>query len=175
MSTQHKRNQRRTEVAITNTVTSSPSVSTPMATVSTPNMNVASNTTQHSHTSDTMSSTPTCVNPFICGQQNNELKNRIKDLENRIAFLEETAVDKRRFLKKAESLLTVFRVILIAMPISLCASIAAVQYFFYQDNKLLNIVTSLVGLAAIAECILLPILWKGTADKVDKLEAMFDE
>ena len=147
-------------------------VSTPAPAVSTPSASVMSLPTS---TSDMASSTPACTNSFICGQQNNELKNRIESLENRIAVLEETAVDKRRFLKKTESLLLVFRIVLIAMPISLCIAIAIVQYFCYEDSKLLNVVTSLIGLAAVAECILLPILWKSTSDKVDKIEAMLEK
>ena len=109
------------------------------------------------------SSTPICLNAFACGQQSNELKNDLEELKNRVKMLEETAVSKRVFLKKATSLLTVFRTVLIATPIALCASIATVQYFFYNDDKLLNVVTGIIGIVSVVECVMLPILWKTTA------------
>ena len=121
------------------------------------------------------SSTPMCLNAYACGQQSNELKNDLEELKSRVKNLEETAVSKRIFLKKATSLLTVFRTVLIATPIALCASIAVVQYFFYNDDKLLNIVTGIIGLVSVVECVMLPVLWKTTVDKVAKLEAQMED
>lgn len=120
-------------------------------------------------TTETGSSTPQC-NPYFCGQQNSDLQRRVDLLERKILSLEESTEDRRRFFKKAEGLLTVFRVVLIAIPIVLFIALAVVQYFCYNDSKLLNIVTSVVGVVAVAECIFLPMLWKQTADKVAALE-----
>lgn len=120
-------------------------------------------------TTETGSSTPQC-NPYFCGQQNSDLQRRVDLLERKILSLEESTEDRRRFFKKAEGLLTVFRVVLIAIPIVLFIALAVVQYFCYNDSKLLNIVTSVVGVVAVAECIFLPMLWKHTADKVAALE-----
>ena len=96
-------------------------------------------------------------------------------LERKVQVLEETAADKRKFLKKAESLLMVFRVVLISIPIVLCVAMAIVLYFCYEDSKLLNIVTSIIGLVAIAECVALPILWKNTAERVSAIEEQLRE
>lgn len=136
---------------------------TPAQTVST-SQNINSVPTMASN-----SSTPQC-NAFACGQQNNELQRRIDLLERKVQVLEETAEDKRRFLRKAESLLMIFRVVLIITPIVLCVAMAIVLYFCFEDSKLLNIVTSIIGLVAVAECIMLPILWRNTADRVSAIE-----
>lgn len=149
-------NKQKTDMKV---VTPAPSVSTPPATPST----IPTSATE------TGTSTPQC-NPFVCGQQNSELQRRVDLLEQKIQTLEETAEEKRLFFKKAEGLLTVFRVVLIAIPIVLFIALAVVQYFCYNDSKLLNIVTSVIGVIAVAECIFLPILWKQTADKVTALE-----
>lgn len=151
-------NKQKTDVKL---VTPAQTVSTSPNTNSVPTM--ASN-----------SSTPQC-NAFACGQQNSELQRRIDLLERKVQVLEETAADKRKFLKKAESLLMVFRVVLISIPIVLCVAMAIVLYFCYEDSKLLNIVTSIIGLVAIAECVALPILWKNTAERVSAIEEQLRE
>lgn len=169
MATQHKRktNVRPVTALSTDVTTSAPS------TAKVPKQ--TSIAQPYTTSVDTTSSTPSCHSSYVCGQQNTELRNRVDTLEKRIAVLEETAVDKRRFLKKAEGLLTVFKIVLIAMPVTLCVAIAIVQYFCYKDDDILNIVTSIIGLAAVADCIITPILWKSTADKVDKIESMMNE
>lgn len=146
-----------------NTV-SIPSVTTPLTDVSTPS------TSSYSQTPNTQSSTPPCPNPYQCGQDNHEIKSRLFALENRISKLEETASERRSFLKKAESLLIVFKVVLIAIPIILSITIAITLYFVYTDSRLLNIVTGIIGIATIAECVLLPILWKSVESRLDKVE-----
>lgn len=84
--------------------------------------------------------------------------------------VEETAAEKRSYYKKAESLLLVFKVILIAIPVVLFSALATVQYFMYNDSKLLNLVTGIIGVATIAECILLPILWRSIDSRLEKVE-----
>lgn len=146
-------------------------VSTPMPTVSTPAVtSPPSSATPYAPTADTTSSTPGCPTAFICGQRNYELKQRIDELEERLSQVEETATEKRSFLKKAESLLLVFKIVLIAIPIVLFAALAIVQYFVYNDSKLLNWVTGIFGIAAVAECVLLPILWKSIESRLEKVE-----
>lgn len=152
--------------AATDSMTSipTPTVSTPM--VST---NPASATSFTSPPEST-SSTPVCQSSFVCGQQNQELKLRVDSLEKRISQIEETSAEKRKFLKKAESLLLVFKVVLIAIPVILFIALAVVQYFFYNDSKLLNIVTGIIGIATVAECIVLPMLWKSIESRLAQVE-----
>lgn len=149
-------NKQKTDVKL---VTPAPSVSTPPVTTN----------AMPTSTTDPGSSTPQC-NPYFCGQQNSELQRRVELLERKLSALEETAEDKRRFFNKAESLLTVFRVVLIAIPIVLFIALCIIQYFCYDDSKLLNIATAVIGLASVVECVLLPTLWKQTADKVKAIE-----
>ena len=77
--------------------------------------------------------------------------------------------------KKAESILIVFKVVLIAIPIILSITIAITLYFVYNDSRLLNIVTGIIGIATIAECVLLPILWKSVESRLDKVEEYIKE
>ncbi len=151
-----------------NTV-SIPSVTTPLPDVSTPS------TSSYSQTSNTQSSTPPCPNPYQCGQDNHEIKSRLLKLENRISNLEETASERRSFLKKAESLLVVFKVVLIAIPIILSIAIAITLYFVYNDSRLLNVVTGVIGIVTIAECVLLPILWKSVESRLKEVEEYIKE
>ena len=132
-------------------------------------------TSSYSQTPNTQSSTPPCPNPYQCGQDNHEIKSRLSALENHISKLEETASERRSFLKKAESLLVVFKVVLIAIPIILSITIAITLYFVYNDSRLLNIVTGIIGIATIAECVLLPILWKSVESRLDKVEEYIKE
>ena len=146
-------------------------VSTPMPSVSTPAVtSPPSSATPYVPTADTTSSTPGCPTAFVCGQQNYELKQRIAELEERLSQVEETAAEKRSFLKKAESLLLVFKIVLIAMPIVLFVALATVQYFVYNDSKLLNWVTGIIGIATVLECFLLSILWKSIDSRLEKVE-----
>lgn len=116
------------------------------------------------------SSTQSCPSAYYCGQQNTELKQRIEALEERLSQVEETADEKRSFLKKAESLLMVFKIVLVAMPITLFIALAIVQYFVYNDSKLLNWVTGIIGIATLLECFLLPVLWKSIDSRLEKVE-----
>ena len=146
-------------------------VSTPMPSVSTPAVtSPPPSATPYVPTADTTSSTPGCPTAFFCGQQNYELKQRIDELEERLSQVEETATEKRSFYKKAESLLLVFKVVLIAIPVVLFAALATVQYFVYNDSNLLNIVTGVIGVATVAECFVLPILWKSIDTRLEKVE-----
>ena len=150
---------------------SSSTISTPQTIVSTPTVKASpSNAAPYSSMPDTISSTPGCPTAYICGQQNIELKQRIDKLEERIAQIEETAAEKRSFLRKTESLLLVFKIVLIAIPVVLFIALAIVQYFVYNDSKLLNIVTGIIGVATVCECILLPILWKSIDSRLQKVE-----
>ena len=116
------------------------------------------------------SSTQSCPSAYYCGQQNTELKQRIEDLEERLSHVEETADEKRSFLKKAENLLMVFKIVLVAMPVTLFVALAIVQYFVYDDSDLLNWVTGIIGIATVFECFLLPSLWKSIDSRLAKVE-----
>lgn len=137
-----------------------------VSTVTVPSTDVSTPTA----TPSPQSSTPPCSNPYQCGQDNHEMKLKLTALEDRISKLEETATERRSFLKKAESLLLVFKVVLIAIPVILSITIAITAYFAYGDSKLLNIVSSIIGIATIAECILLPILWKNIEERLKNVE-----
>ena len=146
-------------------------VSTPVPSVSTPAITApSSSATPYVPTADTTSSTPGCPTAFVCGQQNYELKQRVDELEERLSQVEETSAEKRSFYKKAESLLLVFKVVLIAIPVVLFAALATVQYFVYNDSNLLNIVTSVIGIATVAECFVLPMLLKSIGTRLEKVE-----
>ena len=141
-------------------------VTTPYVQSSMPSSSAASFSPVQANTS----SIPSCPSAFVCGQQNHELTQKIHDLEDRIVQLEETSTEKRVFLKKAESLLLVFKAVLLAMPITLFIAIAIVQFFFYKDSSLLNIVTGIIGLAAIAECIFIPAMWSKSDNRLSEVE-----
>lgn len=168
MSTPRKRNPN--SQTIPGTVPSA-TVSTPMPSVSTPAVtSPPASATPYIPTADTTSSTPGCPTAFVCGQQNYELKQRIEELEERISQIEETAAEKRSFLKKAESLLLIFKIVLVAMPIILFVALVIVQYFVYNDSKLLNWVTGIIGIATFLECFMLPTLWKNIDSRLAKVE-----
>lgn len=151
------------------TASSTLNVTTALPDVSTPSMS------SYGQTSSTQSSTPPCPNPYQCGQDNSEIKRRLSQLEKRISELEETASEKRSFLKKAESLLTVFKVVLVIIPIVLSITIAIVSYFVYNDSRIFNIVTGIIGVATIAECIALPALWRNVESRLKKVEESLKE
>lgn len=111
-----------------------------------------------------------CPSAYTCGQQNTELKQKVEELEERLSQVEETAIEKRAFLKKAESLLMVFKIVLVAIPVTLFIALAIVQYFVYDDSKLLNWVTGIIGIATVHECFLLPVLWKSIDSRLEKVE-----
>lgn len=153
------------------TATSPATISTPRNTVSIPTVSAPqSGATSYSSTPETASSTPSCPNAYICGQQSYELKQRIDELEERLSQIEETAAEKRSFFRKTESLLLVFKIVLVAIPVVLFIALAIVQYFVYNDSKLLNIVTGIIGVATFIECFLLPILWKSIDSRLQKVE-----
>ena len=147
------------------------SVSTPMPSVSTPTIPAANlRGTSYTQTSDNTSSTFGCSSAYLCGQQNLEVMQRLENVEARLTQVEETSAEKRSCLKRAESLLLVFKVVLIACPVVLFIALAIVQYFCYKDSTLLNVVSGVIGVAAVVECILLPILWKSVELRVEKIE-----
>lgn len=127
-------------------------------------------TSSISSTADTPSSASSCSAAYFCGQKDLELKQRIEKLEQRLSEVEETSAEKKSYFKKAESLLLVFKVVLILIPIVLFAALATVQYFIYKESLLLNGITSVVGLVTVVECIALPSLWKSVDSRLSKVE-----
>ena len=101
-------------------------------------------------------------------------KKKIEDLEKHIAQLEETSLEKRKFLKRMNNLLLISMAVLVILPIISFASLAIVQYIFYGESNLLHVNTAVIGVINVAACILMPLLWKHTSDKVDKLEDKLD-
>ena len=87
---------------------------------------------------------------------------KIEDLEKHIAQLEETSLEKRKFLKRMNNLLLISMAVLVILPI------------IYGESNLLHVNTAVIGVINIAACILMPLLWKHTSDKVDKLEDKLD-
>ena len=79
-------------------------------------------------------------------------------------------MEKRKFLKRMNTLLLISMVVLVILPIISFASLAIIQYIFYGESELLHINTTVIGAINIIACILMPLLWKRTADKVEKLE-----
>lgn len=105
-----------------------------------------------------------------CIEDIHQYNKKIEDLEKHIAKLEETSLEKRKFLKRMNTLLLISMVVLVILPIISFASLAIIQYIFYGESELLHINTTVIGAINIIACILMPLLWKRTADKVEKLE-----
>lgn len=111
-----------------------------------------------------------CASGFVCGQQNKEFQNHFDDIERRLKVAEENTASKNRMIKHVDSAVQLCRIMLFLFPITCFIALMIVQYFVYKDSTLLNIITAIVGVATVAECIFLPTKAKQQEDKIDSLE-----
>lgn len=122
--------------------------------------------------SATTSSTfpPICTSAYACGQDNLALKQRVDSLEARINKLCETSAEKREYYRLSKSLVQIYRVILISLPIAIIAIIGIIQYLSDSTDNVWSSVITVIGLVAVAECIFLPMGWKKMNDKINELD-----
>lgn len=107
---------------------------------------------------------------YNCVRDMYELRGRVDTIEKQNEEFNKTIKTNTGFIKKSEQLLLVFQVVLILFPILSLAILAICQYIHQGSSSLINVITTVIGLANIAECIILPRFWKTLEDRIKELE-----
>ncbi len=107
---------------------------------------------------------------YRCASDIYELRGRVDTIEKQNEEFNKTIKTNTGFIKKSEQLLLVFQVVLILFPILSLAILAICQYIHQGSSSLINVITTVIGLANIAECIILPRFWKTLEDRIKELE-----
>lgn len=107
---------------------------------------------------------------YNCVRDMYELRNRVDTIERQTEEFHETIKTNTGFIKKSEQLLFVFQVVLILFPILSIAALAIFQYAYQGNSMLISVITTVIGAANIAECIMIPRSWRTLEDRVKELE-----